>query len=65
MGKISEVGIDGSFEVDWSDEIMQIFKSSIVNKNVVQVSVIWMNDDIRSGLIEKPKYISKIVDITE
>ena len=64
-GKISKVEIDGSFQVDWSDEILQVYKASVVEKNVVQVSVIWLNDAIRSGLIDKPKYTSKIIDINE
>ena len=63
--KISKVSMDGYFKVDWSHEIYSIRKESIVNKNAVQVRVIWMNEAILSQLEPKPTYRTRIEDVNE
>ena len=63
--KISKVQMDGYLQVNWSHEIYSIRKESIVNKNAVQVRVIWMNEAILTQQEPKPTYRTRIEDINE
>ena len=57
--------MDGYFQVNWSHEIYSIRKDSIVNKNAVQVSIVWMNEAILSQQEDKPSYRTRIEDVNE
>jgi len=63
--KISRVTIEGTFQVTFSHEIFLVVKESITEKNAVQVRVFWMNEAIINGNEEKPKYTTKVLDVTE
>jgi hypothetical protein len=60
---ISKVEIDGSFHVTFSDEILLLYKESIVAKKAVLITVYWMNDAIRSSKLPKPAYKVKVVEL--
>ena len=57
--------MDGYFQVNWSHEIYSIRKESIVNKNAVQVRIVWMNEAILSQQEDKPSYRTRIEDVNE
>jgi hypothetical protein len=45
-GTISQVAMDGTFSITWSDKIHAVNLDSLISKNIMQVRTIWTNSDI-------------------
>jgi hypothetical protein len=60
-GQISRVAMDGTFQLNWSDKVLPILVSSLASKNVMQVRVDWMNEDIVDGREPVPIYFVKVL----
>jgi hypothetical protein len=63
--RISEVELDGTFQITWSDKVFAVKFASLINKNVLQVRVNWINSDIVLGRKPAPTYIVQVTDSTD